>query len=306
MPAQSMNLPQAFVNNITQAFGQSSERFLADLPDRLAEAARRWELTTGEPYPLSYNYVCQARCRDGTRSVLKIGVPNRELTSETYALHLYDGQGACRLYRSDPEAGILLLECLSPGTMLTSVEDDDQATRIAADLLCTIHRPAPDQNGFLSLKGWFDELKDLRPRFGGTTGPFPKKTVEAVEGLIQELFSEDSPPVLLHGDFHHFNILFSGRGWLVIDPKGVVGPAGYEVGPFLMNPWGKMPPEGAAIQRTQRRIAILAERTGLDPKQLKAWATCHGLLSAWWDTNADGSGGEYSQAWTEIFLRTRI
>ena len=301
-----MNLPQVFVNNITHAFGQAGERFLANLPDMLVEAKRHWELTTGEPYPLSYNYVCPARCPDGTPAVLKIGVPNRELTSEINALHLYGGQGACRLYRSDPEAGMLLLERLSPGTMLATLEDDDQATGIAADLLCAIHRPAPDQSGFLTLKGWFDELKELRTRFGGTTGPFPKKTVITVEGLIQELFSENSPQVLLHGDFHHFNILLSERGWLVIDPKGVVGPAGYEVGPFLMNPLGKMPSKQAAIRRTQRRIAILAGHTGLDPKRLKAWAICHSLLSAWWDTTADGSGGEYSRAWTEIFLKTRI
>ncbi len=44
----------------------------------------------------------------------------------------------------------------------------------------------------------------------------------------------------MHGDFHHFNILSSERGWLVIDPKGVIGPAGYEVGPLLINPWGDL------------------------------------------------------------------
>ena len=301
-----MNLPQVFVNNIKQAFGKAGERFLEDLPDLLAQATRRWELTIVDPYLLSYNYVCPATCPDGTPAVLKIGVPNRELTSEINTLRLYGGQGACQLYRSDPEAGMLLLERLTPGSMLTTLKDDDEATGVAADLLCAIHQPAPDQSGFLCLRGWFDELKGLRSAFGGTSGPFPGKTVNIVEGLLRELFSENNPQVLLHGDFHQFNILLSDRGWLVIDPKGVVGPAGYEVTPFLMNPWNKMPTQQAAIQRTERRIAIFAERMELDPKQLKAWAICHSLLSAWWDTNADGTGGEYSLAWTEIFLQTRV
>jgi streptomycin 6-kinase len=301
-----MNLPTTFVKNVTQAFGQSGERFLANLPNLLSEASRRWDLVIGEPYLLSYSYVCAVRRTDGTPAVLKIGVPDRELTSEINTLRLYAGQGACRLYESDPKAGMLLPECLTPGTMLASLGDDDQATRIAAELLCAIQRPVPEGDGFLSLRGWFDELNNLRPHFGGSTGPFPEITVSTVEGLLRELFAEEAPHVLLHGDFHHFNVLLSGRGWLVIDPKGVVGPAGYEVGPLLMNPWRKIPSEQTAIQRTQRRISILAERTGLEPQQMRAWAVCHSLLSAWWDTAVDGSGGEYSRAWTEIFLMTQV
>jgi hypothetical protein len=33
---------------------------------------------------------------------------------------------------------------------------------------------------------------------------------------------------------------------------------------------------------------------------------CHSLLSAWWDTKEDGTGGETSRAWAEILLRAQI
>lgn len=302
----NFNLPPAFVNNVTAAFGDPGLRYLAALPDLLAEAAHRWDLTPGKPFLLSYNYVCPVTRADGTPAVLKIGVPNRELTSEIKTLRVYAGQGACRLLEADADQGLLLLERLQPGTMLATLKDDDRATEIAAEVMQAIQRPVPKGDGFLSLREWFDELKNLRPRFGGGTGPFPEKTVEIVEGLVRELFAEDRPQVLLHGDFHHFNILLSERGWLVIDPKGVAGPAEYEIGPLLLNPWGEMPDETEAIQRTQRRIAILAERLGFDRQRLWAWAICHSLLSTWWDMAEDGSGGEYSRAWTEIFLKTRI
>ncbi len=302
----NLNLPPAFVNNVTAAFGDPGLRYLAALPDLLAEAAHRWDLTPGKPFLLSYNYVCAITKADGTPAVLKIGVPNRELTSEIKTLRVYAGQGACRLLEADADQGLLLLERLQPGTMLATLKDDDRATEIAAEVMQAIQRPVPKGDGFLSLREWFDELKNLRPRFGGGTGPFPEKTVEMVERLVRELFAEDRTQVLLHGDFHHFNILLSERGWLVIDPKGVAGPAEYEIGPLLLNPWGEMPDETEAIQRTQRRIAILAERLGFDRQRLWAWATCHSLLSAWWDMAEDGSGGEYSRAWTEIFLKTRI
>ncbi len=187
--------------------------------------------------------------------------------------------------------------------MLATLEQDDRATEIAADVLQTIHLPAPSPEGFLSLRAWFDKLSGVRRLFGGGTGPFPEKSFATAEGLIRELFADEGPQVLLHGDFHHFNILRSGLGWSVIDPKGVIGPAEYEVGPFLINPNNIVLAKSQALRRTQRRIAIFSERLGFDPQRLRAWAICHSVLSAFWDMSEDGSGGESTRAWTEIFLK---
>ena len=51
------------------------------------------------------------------------------------------------------------------------------------------------------------------------------------------LASSQRRPRLLHGDLQHYNILFdTNRGWLAIDPKGVVGEVEYEIGAVLRNP----------------------------------------------------------------------
>jgi len=302
----TMNLPDTFTKNIRHSFPEEGDEWLEGLPKLLERAARRWKLRLKEPFELSYNYVCVAERKDGTQAVFKAGVPNRELTSEINTLRLYHGQGACQILEGDAEKGMLLLERLQPGSMLALLKDDDQATGIAAEVMQAIHRPAPQPEGFLSLRGWFDELKKLRPLFGGGTGPFPEKSFAIAEGLMRDLFAEQRPQVLLHGDFHHFNILLSGRGWLVIDPKGVIGPAEYEVGPLLMNPYNVRLDETEAIRRTERRIAILSERLGFEPQRLRAWAVCHSVLSSFWDMAEDGSGGESARGWTEIFLKTRV
>lgn len=301
----TLNLPPVFVKNVTSAFPSGAD-WLRRLPDLLTSASRRWDLTLGEPFLLSYNYVCAATRADGTPAVLKIGVPNRELTSEIAALRLYNGEGACRLYESDPEAGMLLLERLLPGTMLCDYADDETQTASAADVMKRIWRPAPEGEPLITLKGWFDELDGLRPRFGGGTGPFPRQLVETAEGLIHELFAEPFTPVVLHGDCHHFNILTSGRGWLAIDPKGVVGAAEYEPAPLLLNPWGKFTQFPDAVRITERRIAILAERLDFDRQRIRAWAITHSVLSAWWDLEENGEGGEYSIACAEIFNKVKV
>ena len=42
--------------------------------------------------------------------------------------------------------------------------------------------------------------------------------------------------VLVHGDFHHHNILASARGPLAIDPKPMLGEPEYDILSFLWNP----------------------------------------------------------------------
>lgn len=300
-----MNLPPDFITRITNTFPEGAD-WLARLPALVAEAAARWDLEPGAPVPeLSYNYVAFARRRDGMECILKIGVPNRELTSEIAALRLYEGEGACRLYEADPEAGMMVLERLHPGTMLYQHGTDEEQTAIAARMMKRLWRPAPDGGPWIGLRDWFDELQNLRPRFDGRTGPFPRQLVETVEGLLPDLFADAKEPVVLHGDCHHFNILDSERGWLVIDPKGVIGAAEYEPAPLLLNPWEEFTKFPNALQTTERRIRILGESLGLDPKRIRAWAICHSLLSAWWDTTESESGGEYSLACGKIFLEVK-
>jgi streptomycin 6-kinase len=290
-----MNLPASFISTIRNTFKEDGEKFLAVLPDLIAETSRRWGLTDVQPVSnLSYNFVAFAK-RGGEDVVLKIGVPNRELTSEIAALKFFDGNGACQLLESDAERGLLLLERLKPGIMLAELEDDDERTHIAADLISRRVGVTPTlQNSFIELSDWFDGLKKLRPHFGGGTGPFSKKLFEQVEDSLPELFAD--VPRLLHGDFHHYNILSSERGWLMIDPKGVIGPTGYEVGPFMLNPWNS-PLDRI---RLERRVSIFAERLGWGRESIVKWSIAHAVLSAWWDVQ-DGMDYGHSLRYAEIF-----
>jgi streptomycin 6-kinase len=311
-----LNLPPDFISNIQNVFEEDGTAFLKALPDLIAEASARWGLTDVEPVSnLSFNFVAFAkqpspfgRGQGEGNVVLKIGVRNDELISEMAAMRLFDGDGACRLIDSDEERGFLLLERLTPGVMLSTLKDDEQATHIAAEVMQKIWRDLESgsllpntrqqavglQNKFIRLSDWFDGLKKLRAKFNGGTGPFDKNLVERVEQSVRDFFIENHKPVLMHGDFHHFNILSSERGWLVIDAKGVIGPAGYEVGPFLINPWGDMLNGIKQKRMTMRRFDILHEHLGFERERIREWGLAHAVLSAWWDIEDNTGRGEYA------------
>ena len=286
-------LPPTFIQTIQNAFQGKGKYWLDSFPGLLEEAIRRWDLTDIQLVNnLSYNFVAFAhrfpspfgRGAGGEGEViLKLGVPQKELSSEIAALRFYDGHGACYLLDADADKGMLLLERLQPGVMLSTLADDEQATRIAADVMMQLWQPAPaNRDDFIQLQNWFDGFKRLRKRYNGKTGLMPERMVETAETLSQELLAENKNEVLLHGDFHHFNVLKSERGWLVIDPKGVIGPKGYEVGPLLINPNNRFLNGNNPKGQTEKRIAILSEMLGMERERIRNWGICHAVLSAWW------------------------
>ncbi len=296
-----MNLSHEFITTIQNTFSDKGKSWLASLPDLIDEASRRWCLTNVQPIPnLSYNFVAFA-ARGQEDVVLKIGVPNRELTSEMSALRFFDGKGAVRLLEADEERGMFLLERLQPGDMLTTLNDDDQATHTAADVMLNLWRPAPTEGAFIQLSDWFKGFEKLRLRFEGGTGPLEETLVERAEHSVVNFFSEDYVSMLIHGDLHHYNILSSEHRWMAIDPKGVIGPAAYEVGPLLMNPLGILN-RSDALQITKRRTDILSERLGLERERIREWGITHAVLSAWWDLE-DHMDWKYSMRCAQVIAQ---
>jgi streptomycin 6-kinase len=325
----NMNLPESFLTTIRNAFKEDAEPYLTALRFLIEEACQRWGLTEVQPVGnLSYNFVAFAKCPypSGTMStslpvgrsaqdgvVLKIGVPRDELISEINALKLYAGQGAVRLLDADEDKGMFLLERLQPGRMLSEIEDDIRATEIAADVMLKIRRPLSLesdsllsdmqkpalQSKFINLSDWFKAFERLRAQFNGGTGPFDKKLFETAEAIAKDFFAEAYPPTLMHGDFHHYNILEAERGWLIIDPKGVIGPAEYEVGPLLINPLGRPLSRTNPKVQMEKRFAILAERLSVERERIRKWGVAHAVLSACWNLE-DGEDWTYAIRCAEL------
>lgn len=302
-------IPAEFARAVIDLHGEAGRLWLRRLPALVEQCAARWSLKTGTPFaPLSYNYAVRAEGARGERLVLKIGVPVPELLSEMAALRLMQGRGAVRLIDADAEAGALLLERLEPGTPLVALceVDDDAATKAAVSVMLKLWRPVPQEQRFPTVADWGLGFRRMRERFGGTTGPFPRRLFEEAESLFAELLDSSAAPVLLHGDLHHGNILNAARApWLAIDPKGLVGEPAYEVGALLRNPLPQLFNWPQPVRVSERRIARLSEELGFDRARVRGWGLAQAVLAGWWSIEDTGKGGEFGIAAAEILAATR-
>jgi streptomycin 6-kinase len=226
----------------------------------LAEIAREvatlWSLDPGARYPGSnYSYVAPVS-RD---AVLKVRPPDDdESDQEADALTLWGGDGAVRLIRSSPAHRATLIERATPGTDISNLPEVE-ATAIAVDIATRLWRPAGDP---------FRSIGDHVPRWLEHADASAEPGRELIP-LARELYGSLQPgrSVLVHGDFHHHNILDAGDRYLAIDPKPMLGEPEYDVASFLRNPIGYE----LELDATLKRLKAFA-RAGLDEWRMRAWS----------------------------------
>jgi streptomycin 6-kinase len=157
--------------------------------------------------------------------------------------------------------------------------EDDAATVVVCDVARRLHRRAPSRRRFPSVEDWGRGFQ--RHRASGRGG-IDAALLDRAERLFVRLAETQAPRRVLHGDLHHDNILLDqARGWLAIDPKGVLGEPAYEFGAALRNPTEDAA-RFAAASILERRAGIIARQTGYEKSRLLAWALAQAVLSAVW------------------------
>jgi streptomycin 6-kinase len=212
---------------------------------------------------------------------VKVPSPDEDEANSLAVLHHFGGSGAVKVL--DYDGGAMLLERAVPGHPLTELViagRDDEATAIICDTIAALHRPELPGQYFPPVEDWGRELDGYR-RSGDTS--IPASLLDRAIGLFTELAGSQGVRRLLHGDLHHDNILFDDRrGWLAIDPKGVIGEPSYEVGATLRNPAARF----TVPSIIERRVGIFCERLGFNRRRVLGWAFAQAVLSAVWQVEA--------------------
>jgi streptomycin 6-kinase len=274
-------LPVDFVTTMRNLYGARGDNWCQNLPLHLARLAAQWDLELGAPYVLRYNYVCRAlQSQSGQQVVLKTAPDNPDFHTEVAMLRHYNGVGAISLIAADAKNAAMLLSAADPGTrLLESGLNDSQQTHIAAQLMRASFQPPTQRAPFPRIIDQAAVLTDLPARH-----PDAVRLIGADHhtAALHILSQQDPGATALHGDLHHENILKHDAGWIIIDPKGVIGVPAAECAAYLRNP-GELLDSGIdVVALTVQRINIFAKILALPPQDIAAWNYALLVLSAWW------------------------
>lgn len=224
--------------------------------------------------------------KDGLACMLKIATADEEVRGGAL-MEWWAGQGAAPVIARDGPA-LLLERAISPEGLSSMAKRgaDPEALAILCDALAALHRPRRAAPPLPPLAVWFRDLNAM-------AGVDPRLAEAAALG--RELLATTHDQVVLHGDMHHENLLdFGPRGWLAIDPKGLMGERACDYANIFRNPDQET---ALAPSRMQARLHQVSEAASLAPDRLLRWVAAHAGLSAAWSL-MDGK----SPAWSFAIL----
>ncbi len=233
----------------------------------------RWNLIPdGEPFSTPASDL-RPVLYEGVPAMLKIAKHPEERAGAALMIW-WAGEGAARVLGHDGDA--LLLERAAGGPSLASMArdgSDAEASRIICGVAKKLHAPRPAPLPPLTpLAQWFRSLEPAAARFGGV--------LSQSLAASRELLAAPRDVGALHGDIHHGNILNDrSRGWLAIDPKGLIGERGFDFANIFCNPDREI---ALAPGRLAEQAEVVAQTARLERRRLLQWILAYAGLSAAW------------------------
>lgn len=281
---EAVEVPQSLAVSYARGFGEDGRAWIAGLPALAAEFLDRWELKRdGAVGAGEASLVLPVLRRNGTRAVLKLQMPREETTAALIGLRTWNGDGMVRLLDHDPETSTMLLERLNAARTLTSIEDDDVAMGILAELQARLVRvPAPQ--GLRSLGDITAEMLEKVPKaVEALADRADRQLLRSWASAVAELAGEPGDR-MLHWDLHYDNVLAAQREpWLAIDPEPLAGDPGFDLWPALDSRWDDVVTKNDALRVVRRRFDLLTEVLGLDRARATGWTLGRLLQNSLWD-----------------------
>jgi hypothetical protein len=169
--------------------------------------------------------------------VLKINPSIGEIHTEFDTLRQYNGRRFCSVFEADMENGVLLEECVQPGNPLREERSLDRRLSVFSSLYKGLHIAPANEEIYPTYTEWVGRITEYMSKRHDCKELFLyMKKAKDICLSVAALYPQR---MLLHGDFHHDNILLGKDGeYKIIDPKGVIGDPVFDVPRFILNEFG--------------------------------------------------------------------
>jgi streptomycin 6-kinase len=245
---------------------------------RLDPYLAKWDLIAdGELILTASSHLLPVRVA-GAAAMLKMSADPQERVGASL-MEWWNGKGAARILAADGEA-LLMERATGPRSLaaMSRTGNDAEACRVlcavASQLGTARSNPLPQ---LTPLESRFRDLGPAATRYGGI--------MNRSAATAQLLLSAPRDVAVLHGDLHHDNVLdFGSRGWLAIDPKGLIGERCFDYANIFCNPdlSDPIPPVATLPHVFASRLALIADLAAVDRERLLFWIMAWAGLSAAW------------------------
>ncbi|MFD8321119.1 aminoglycoside phosphotransferase family protein [Kitasatospora purpeofusca] len=266
-----ITVPDRLARNVAAVRPEEADRWLAALPALVTAELARLRLTLDRVLDPGGSLALVAyvhRDDDLAPAVLKVSLRTPGTAHEAEALTSWAGRGAVLLLDTavpDPGTTVLLLERLHGEIPLRSLAEP-KAMLEATSLLHRLWTPVPPGHGLPGLPA---------PAPAATTADLPAEAgplLAEAEEAAASLAASATEEFLLHGDFHHGNVLAADRApWLAIDPRPLVGERAYDLARLTLDRADTLVGSPGLPAAVRRRLHQLAEALEVDRDRLRGW-----------------------------------
>lgn len=234
----------------------------------------------------SVNCIFKCRSKKFGDAVLKINRSCREVFTEFNTLLEYKGKRFCNVFDSDIENGIILEECIHPGIRLRDEESLEKRLNIFSGLFNGLHIEPENPSIYPTYIEWVSRItKYMSSREDYKVLYLYMKKAESICLQISKSYNKK---MLLHGDFHHDNILLNNDGnYKIIDPKGVVGDPIFDVPRYILNEYEEDISDEKYYEKIDTIINSLETSLGIPNKIIKQCYFIEVVMANCWDVESN-------------------
>ncbi|MFF2354546.1 aminoglycoside phosphotransferase family protein [Kitasatospora sp. NPDC058115] len=263
-----ITVPDWLTRSVTATHPAEAPAWLAGLPALVSEQLARLALTLDRVLDPGGTHSLVAyvhRDDDLTPATLKVSLRTPATAHEPEALTAWAGRGAVLLLDAHRTAssGVLLLERLHGEIPLRSLAEP-KAMLEATSLLHRLWLPLPEASSLPAAPA----LPTEAPALPDEATPLlteARETATALTASATERF-------LLHGDFHHGNVLAADRApWLAIAPRPLAGERAYDLARLVLDRADTLVGSPGLPGAVRRRLHQLAEALDVDRDRLRGW-----------------------------------